>query len=183
MNHASHAHLHMLALHPWLRYLWFGLLPLAEEIILNTPRACGTGNVTGCVYLSSSSSVSTKIARSGHLGIWATHNHDIDVEKLASLCFQSFGKPHERSKRCVLLTTPITTAQQAMCCSCAQYVGKGRQQGSRWMDPANVLCCEQDATRARYVLSRALVINEDGQLHVEGLVLVHKTSCFHAAIS
>ena len=49
------------------------------------------------------------------LGIWETHNHDISVkmvEKLASLiCFESFGKPHE----CVLLTTPITAAQLAMC--------------------------------------------------------------------
>ena len=60
---------------------------------------------------------STKIARSGHLGICATHNQDISVaivEKLALLRFEYF-KLYERSKRCVLLTTPITTAQQAMC--------------------------------------------------------------------
>ena len=45
--------------------------------------------------------VSTKIARSGDLGIWATRKYNISgniVEELASLCSESFGKAHEHHK-------------------------------------------------------------------------------------
>ena len=78
-----------------------------------------------------------------------THNHDISIEivqKFASLCFESFGKPHERSKHCILLTTPITAAQQAIFAlvhNLAQYVGKVHQQDSRYngWDPANRMQC------------------------------------------
>ena len=56
-----------------------------------------------------------KIARSGDLGITATHKCNESfkiVEKLATctLCFKSFGKAHECSKYCVLLATPINCA-------------------------------------------------------------------------
>ena len=129
---------------------------------LVTPRTCKRGNVISCVYLSSSSSVSTIIARSGHLGIWATHNHDISVEivqKLASLCFESFGKPHERSKHCPCLSL----LHSRLCAAHAHYlpqnVGKGRQEGLHCnpaSDPANALCCKQDATCVGYMLSRDL---------------------------
>ena len=47
-----------------------------------------------------------KIVRSPDLGIWATHKYNEPVksgEKLASLCFESFGKVHERHKYCVFV--------------------------------------------------------------------------------
>ena len=89
-----------------------------------TPRACARGKVIGRRV------VSTKIARSGDLGVWATRKYSISVdivEKLASLCFESFGKAHERRKYRILLDTPINTTLSAYAHNRAQYVGKGRQ--------------------------------------------------------
>ena len=45
--------------------------------------------------------VTTKIARSGDIDFWATrkHNRSIEIgEKLASVCFESFGTAQERRK-------------------------------------------------------------------------------------
>ena len=53
------------------------------------------------------------------------------VEKLASLCFESFDKVHERRKYCILLATPINTTHHVLSAhahNLAQFVGKGRQQ-------------------------------------------------------
>ena len=53
------------------------------------------------------------------------------VEKLASLCFESFDKVHERRKYCILLATPINTTHNVLCAhahNLAQFVGKDRQQ-------------------------------------------------------
>ena len=63
-----------------------------------TPRACARGKAIGFV---SQSVVVTKITRSPHLGTWATRKYDETVEigdKLASICFESIGKPHECHK-------------------------------------------------------------------------------------
>ena len=49
--------------------------------------------------------VSTKIARSEDIGIWATHKYNVSVnivEKLASVCFESFDKAHECRKSWIL---------------------------------------------------------------------------------
>ena len=61
--------------------------------------------------------VSTKIARSGDVGMWATLKYNVPIniaEKLASVCFESFGKAHERCKYCVLLATPMDTAHYVL---------------------------------------------------------------------
>ena len=50
------------------------------------------------------------------------------IEKLASLCFESFGKVHEHRKYCILLATPINTTHHVLSANLAQFVGKGRQQ-------------------------------------------------------
>ena len=50
--------------------------------------------------------VVTKITRSPDLGIWAAHKYNETVKickKLASLCFESFGKVHECHKYCVFI--------------------------------------------------------------------------------
>ena len=56
------------------------------------------------------------------------------AEKLASVCFELFGKAHERGKYCVLLATPMYTTHYVLSAhahNLAQYVGKGRQQAAR----------------------------------------------------
>ena len=63
-----------------------------------------------------------KMARSPHVGIWATRKDDESVEvgeKLASLCFESINKVHEYHKYNVLMATPIDCRPCALC-SCAQ---------------------------------------------------------------
>ena len=100
-----------------------------------TPHACARGKVIGfvcCLLLLSV--ISTKIARSGDLGIWATRKYNLSVnivEKLASVCFKSFGKADKHCKYCVLLATPMDTAHYVLSAhahNLAQYVGKDRQQ-------------------------------------------------------
>ena len=69
-----------------------------------TPRACARGQVIGFVCRLSSV-VSTKISRSDDIGIWATHKYNVSVnivEKLASVCFESFDKAHECRKSWIL---------------------------------------------------------------------------------
>ena len=66
------------------------------NLIVVTPRACARDKAIGFVCLSSV--VIIKIARSPHLGIWATRKYKKSVEvseKLASLCFESIDKAHE----------------------------------------------------------------------------------------
>ena len=51
------------------------------------------------------------------------------IKKLASLCFELFGKVHERHKYCILLATPMDTTHHVLSAhahNLAQYVGKGR---------------------------------------------------------
>ena len=70
-----------------------------------------------------SSVVSTKIARSGDLGIWATHKCNVSVntaEKLASVYFELFGKANEHCKYCVLLGHAYGHCPPCALCSCAQ---------------------------------------------------------------
>ena len=62
------------------------------------------------------------------------YNVSVDViEKLASfICFESFGKAHERRKYFVLLAVPMDTTHKlcaAHAHNLAHYVGKDRQQG------------------------------------------------------
>ena len=99
-----------------------------------TLRACARGNVIGLSVVCLSSVVSTKITRSGDLGIWANRKYNLPVdiiEKLVSLCFEPFGKVHERRKYYILLATPINTTHHVLSAhahNLAQYyVGKGRQ--------------------------------------------------------
>ena len=74
--------------------------------------------------------VITKIARSPHLGIWATRKYNKSVEisdKLASLCFKSVGKAH----KCHVFIGHAYRLQamcyQVMCTSPKHYVDKYRQ--------------------------------------------------------
>ncbi|MCG8622177.1 MAG: hypothetical protein MJE68_09315, partial [Proteobacteria bacterium] len=51
------------------------------------------------------------------------------VEKLALLCFESFGKVHKHRKYCILLAMPMDTTHHVLSAhahNLAQYVGKGR---------------------------------------------------------
>ena len=72
--------------------------------IIITPRACARGKAIGFVCHRLSSVVivvSMKIAKSRDLGIGMTlkHNESIEVgEKIASVCFDSFGTAHESHK-------------------------------------------------------------------------------------
>ena len=89
------------------------------KLVVITPRTCARGNVISfvCRCCLSLSVVSTKIARSGDLGVWVTRKYSISidiVEKLASLCFESFGKVYERRKYCILLATPINTTHHVL---------------------------------------------------------------------
>ena len=55
------------------------------------------------------------------------------AEKLALVCFESFGKVHERCKYCLLLATPMYTTHYVLSAhahNLIQYVGKGRQQAA-----------------------------------------------------
>ena len=55
------------------------------------------------------------------------------VEKLASVCFESLGKAHERHKYFVLLATLMDTTHYVLSAHAhnqAQYVGKGHQQAA-----------------------------------------------------
>ena len=103
--------------------------------------------------------VSIKIARPGDLGIWATRKYNISVdvvEKLASLCFESFGKAHERRKYFILLATPMDTTHYVLSAHAhnrSQYIGKGRHQA------AGMELFDIDvAAGTGYMLYRALVI-------------------------
>ena len=123
------------------------------------PRA----HAQGVMWSVLSSVVSTKIARSGDLGIWATRKYNVSVniaEKLASVCLESFGKAHERCKYCVLLATPMDTTHYVLSAhahNLAQYVGKGRQQAARIIELSDHRYDIDAAARAGYVLYRALV--------------------------
>ena len=66
-----------------------------------TPRAHAQQGVKQSVP-----SVCLSAQKSPDLGIWATRNNNESVEtfeKLTSLCFESFGRAHERHKHCVFL--------------------------------------------------------------------------------
>ena len=102
-----------------------------------TPCTCTRGKVWFC--LSTSVIISTKITRSGDLDIWLTRNgkYTISVDiiekkkKLASLCFELFGKIHEHRKYFILLATSTNTIHHmfsAHAHNLAQYVGKDLQQ-------------------------------------------------------
>ena len=75
------------------------------------------------------------------------------VGKLASVCFESLGKAHERHKYFVLLATPMDTTHYVLSAhahNLAQSVGNGRQQAAG-MEPSDI----DAAARAGYVLYRA----------------------------
>ena len=87
------------------------------------------------------------------------------VEKLASLCFESFGKVRERRKYCILLATPINTTHHVLSAhahNLALFVGKGRQQTASLSSSQSSSCLTSTmmdaAARAGYVLYRALVV-------------------------
>ena len=70
--------------------------------------ACAARGLSVC--LSVCLSVSTKIARSRDLGTWVTckHNKFVKIiEKLALLCFESFGKVHKHCKTSFLCDVVI----------------------------------------------------------------------------
>ena len=102
--------------------------------LLITPHACTRGKAINFVCHCLSSVVSRD------LGIWATckHNESVEIsEKLASVCFDSFGTAHERHKKCVFVSHAywphLLGLLQAMCfllmCTThLAYVGKGCQQ-------------------------------------------------------
>ena len=104
---------------------------IVASLSLITPRACARGKAVGFVCLLSV--VVTKIARSPHLGIWATRKYDESVEigdKLVSLCFELIGKAYECHKYCVFVGHAYRL--QAVCdllmrTSPKNYVGKDRQ--------------------------------------------------------
>ena len=61
--------------------------------------------------------ISSKIARSGDLGIWETRKYNEILKKLASLCFESVSKAYERCKHCVFIGHTYRFYQlQGMCC-------------------------------------------------------------------
>ena len=102
--------------------------------------ACAMGKVIGFVCLLPV--IIMTIARSLHLDIWAVlkYNETVEIgEKLAWLCFKSFGKVHECHKCSDLLAMPIDCRPCAFC-SCSQYqcVGKGRQHIQAWGSDAVV---------------------------------------------
>jgi hypothetical protein len=64
------------------------------------------GSVLPFVYMSVHNHQNRQIWIPGNLGIWATckYNKSVEiVEKLASLCFKSFGKAHKHCKCCVFI--------------------------------------------------------------------------------
>ncbi len=89
-------------------------------ILLPRARMCSKDR-----FLSICLSVTTKIARSGNLGIWATSKYnkpDKVVEKLASLCFESLGKAYKHGKHCAFIGHAYRLDPLRPCafCSCAQ---------------------------------------------------------------
>jgi hypothetical protein len=89
------------------------------KVYIFTPcaRMCSRGKAIDLSVRYLSSVVRTKIARSRHLGTSAIRKHNESVEivdKLASLCFESLGKAHERRKYGVLLGTPINRAPMCL---------------------------------------------------------------------
>ena len=90
------------------------MLLSCESMFILLPRT----HVQGVKWSVLSVVVSTKITRSEDLGIWATHKYSISVdivEKLASLCFESFGKAHVHHKYFILLAMH-KGRQQAYAC-------------------------------------------------------------------
>ena len=90
-----------------------------------------------------------------------TRKYNISVnifEKLASLCFKSFGKAHERRKYFILLAMPINTTHYVLSAhahNLVQYVGKIVNRLLAWSSLTSTL------QRAGYVLYRALVYTSD----------------------
>ena len=95
----THTHIHTaISSHEWLVWGSLRLAPIMPNI---TPRACARGKAIGFVCLLSVIVITTKIARSGGIGIWATRKQNKSVEfskKLASICFESFGTAHKCRK-------------------------------------------------------------------------------------
>ena len=106
-----------------------------------------------CVF--SIAVVVMKIARSPHLGIWATCKYDKSVEigdKLASLCLQSIGKAHECHKYGVFVGHAYRL--QAMCyllmrTSPKHYVGKDCQH-TRILELAAPAACAGQCSKMQH---------------------------------
>ena len=87
------------------------MCPFRDNVPFITLCACTRGKIIGFVHLSSSSSssVSTKIARLQDLGIWASWRCQQTVENgeiLASVAFESPSTGHRCCKLRVLLALP-----------------------------------------------------------------------------
>jgi hypothetical protein len=101
-----------------------------------TPRACVRDKVIGSVRLSVRPSVRHHKNRHNviwtSIGIWANYNYNQSVkvvDKLASLCFESFGKAH-KDRKCHwprLSTLPTMHVLSAHAHNLPQYIGKDRQ--------------------------------------------------------
>jgi hypothetical protein len=109
------------------------------NIKIITPRACARGKVVGSVRLSVRPSVrhhKLKIARYKHLGInferlvTTINLSDEVVNKLASLCFKSFGKVHEDHKHCIFIGHTYRLYPPCTFCSCAQPTIRYREGSS-----------------------------------------------------
>ena len=100
-----------------------------------TLHAIARGKTIGFFFCHLSSVFRTKFARSGDLGVWATHKYNISVdivEKLASLCFKSFGKAHASASQILYFVglSTLPTELSAHAHNLAQYAGKGLQQAA-----------------------------------------------------
>ena len=91
-------------------------------LLIITPHACTRGKAIGFVRLSVCLSASTKIARSGDLGVIARYGK---VENVPSLVFSELEKDHERYKSRVSIGhafRPHLVMPYAMCylnCACS----------------------------------------------------------------
>ena len=124
------------------------------------PRAHALQGVKQSVCPSVVIVVSTKIARSRDLGIWATrkHNESIEIfEKRASLCFESFGKAHKRHKHCIFVGYTYQPHPMWFLLMCktyhnVTYICKGHQQ-------AHDRCTAGCRCSVQGMYSRELVMN------------------------
>ena len=109
-----------------------------------------------------SSVVSTKITRSGYLGIWVTckHNESSELgEKLAPVCFKLIDTVHEHHSSAFLLATVATPTRPHAFCE--YWRGKDCQQIHTIIHMYNnyhaCYCRSMQMQHAGYVLYRALV--------------------------